>query len=303
MGLFYSVNWTLHIDETLPVINSITPSTTAGNQVFSFSFVINETNKANCSYTINNGLTNTSISSCTSPVSGVTLPALATDYNLTLFTTDLANNKDSYTTIVNIPISGGVIQTGGGGGTPVIIGTGNWTMATDTGTNKYTIELAQGESRTKEIIFINYNTYPINLTLTCEGNLCIYVNLSKTSISLPIGKDIPTSVFFTINLPENVSISSDVFNIIAKDQLNNKNILTISLSSGVASEVIKLLSKVGKNTSIFNIVFPNILLIFIPSMLLAVILNFTAYKKLKTKAGFTFLTFIVGFILITILLP
>ena len=202
----HSQNHTLNIDTTYPKNITISEQTTAGDRAFTFYINYTEINPYSCKYNFD-GLTNLS-SNCIGLTNAI-LPSLGTNYNFNVYVLDRAGNENFTTKVLNIGSGGAPPQTGGGGGgTTILVGTGNWSMKTDTGIDKYTLSIAAGESRTKNIIFTNLNTFSVNVSLSCDGELCQYVNLSTKAITLPVGKDIPTTMFFYINLPEDVNFTS-----------------------------------------------------------------------------------------------
>jgi hypothetical protein len=120
---WYGINRTFGVDTIFPQITNILLSTTPGDRVFSFTYTLTELNKDSCKYSLDDGLTNVTIPLCFSSVS-TSVISLSTDYNLTIYSTDLAGNSNSSTQIVNIPALAplSVSPGGGGGGTEEKIG-------------------------------------------------------------------------------------------------------------------------------------------------------------------------------------
>ncbi len=114
---FSENNLTFTIDTTLPLIDSISVSTTQGSQTVTFNFSITETNPEVCIYRVDTEagveeIANTTLDSCFENDTQAVVAAFQT-YNLTLYVNDSATNSNSSTQQFTTVESG---ATGGGGG-------------------------------------------------------------------------------------------------------------------------------------------------------------------------------------------
>jgi len=91
----WSINRTFFIDATFPTINITSPtSTTYSTSSVSLQGNVGETNLDSCWYTINNGVTNTSLT-CNTGSFSTTLSSLSGTYRVFVYANDSLNNENS----------------------------------------------------------------------------------------------------------------------------------------------------------------------------------------------------------------
>ena len=199
------------------------------------------------------------ISNCTDDVIPSGQLANSVNYVMFGFVNDSAGNTNVTNSTFTTPASpsGGAPSGGGGGGNVVIlVAEGNWTIGTDVGGGKYELQMIEGSSRTKSLIFENLGEKDREMELFCEnvkqnekGNLtltdegiCKYVSFSDPKFTLPVQKQVKTFVEFTIALPEDVERKTYIFNVVAVDEEGHKGTLTTQVGFSFFA---KLYSKIN----------------------------------------------------------
>jgi hypothetical protein len=227
-------NYTFTIDTISPLLSITSPTGTLSSKTFLMQ--VNATDNVGlqtCSYNITRGasleVSNTVFSNCANASTSVSSDG---DYVLNVLISDLAGNKNfsnqtfSVNTVV-IPPSGG-----GGGGTTIINGQTKWTMATDSNTASYILEMSAKTQRTKAIVFYNKGTTAINLNLKVIGNASSFITLDSDTLTLPLLADIPTQTNFKVTIPDGTAYGTYQANIIATDQNGNNGLITVIVQVG-----------------------------------------------------------------------
>jgi len=251
-------NVTLYYDGTAPSISFDSLTTTAGSQTFTFNATVSDISPTRCFYTIyNSGGFVDGASSNVSFTCGQNKNATTTGYgtfSIIVTAYDILNHSSSRSTGVTTSAapSGGP-STGGGGTTIIVIG-GNvsWDMLTEQNTRSYKLIMSSGTSRSKLLAFENKGEKGQNLTLSCQGELCKYITFQKTSVGLPVGKEIITYVTFTISLPKDLNTSQSSFrgNILAEDTSGNVKTVTVEVSISIAGIIPETVEKLTSSLEI-----------------------------------------------------
>lgn len=260
-GRFALANLTFAIDTIYPEISIDTITTTAGSQTIQFTNNITEKNPSSCKYSVYNssggidGLNSNVSFSCGASTSA-TVSAYGS-YTLWIYLKDKAGWENSTSLAFATSASSSVvILNGGGGGAPIIVnGTGQWKMSTDSDSSQYTLSMPLGGVRTKTLQFQNLGSTNLTLALTCEGELCQYLNLSQTSVQLPVGIGFLTEVPFTITLPANLSKDSYDAIIYARQGTNEASVRVI-VTIGGTGFLVDFFSKFFDSTLIYGIKVP-----------------------------------------------
>ena len=310
-GYAYSNN-TFTLDITKPKIIVDAPTTSAGSSIFTFNTNATDTNLDYCKYTVTDRFGNIILSQnnvtavCNSSTPATIGSTFDVTYNLTVTAFDKAGNINATTQSFTIGSAPSNPPSGGGGGSTTIIiaQTGNWTMKTLEGADKYTLLMSPGNSREKYIVFNNLGAVPVNLTLNCTGDLCNYITLNSTSLLIPIGIAIPTSLVFSVDLPNNITNTSLLANIKATDTNFYSQIITVETSISLGGDILSTVSKSGETTLIFGIPIPNLLIGLPIALILSIIIFFIIPEKLKMfRAGIVFIVFIISYVTVILLLP
>lgn len=209
-----------------------------------------------------------------------------------------SSNTPYFNFVLNQEVVGGG---GGGGGGTRIIRPANWTMRTDSNTMKYSFAPAPGDSRDRELIFENKGNKDVELTLRCDGDLCEYIILDKTSLNLPVARDITTSVGININYPIDIEGGKYITNLIARDLDGSEEIVTIETTIG-SGPISTFTSNVSGDIDILGISIPNLvisLVLFIASSFGSFAVFFRNSKNGGTKAILTGLTIAVFYLFLS----
>jgi len=203
------------------------------------------------------------------------------NYTLTLCGQDKANNlKCNYRNFVAQfqTQAGTTISGGGGGGVTIIIGNLSWAILTSDNSNSYIIESSKGSSRTLGIKLKNLGIDPVNLTLSCENELCEYITFKETKINLNAGDSFETS--FDLVLPEDIEEKEYNSIIVATDNLGNRAGLNLKANVGGRLSVLsEIVNKLGSSASIFGINIPYFLL----SLIFSVLMIYASYYLILFK--------------------
>jgi hypothetical protein len=193
---------------------------------------------------------------------------------------------------------------GGGGGQPIVVNVSNgtWTIKTDDGAGSYIFTMSPGGSRlNKGIIFTNEANSVINLSLLCQGALCNYINLSSSTLSLPISKNYETRITFDLILPSDIAEGTYLTNIIAKDQFGNSPFLTIQAKVST-SPVGNIIDKLFSSFYIGNIKFPYAIVTILVISLLTTLFYFLFLSRVFLGLVYSLLiSTILGFLVLTII--
>ena len=295
---------TFTIDNTKPIIENISISTSAGSQTISFSFNASDTHLDKCWYSIFNSTgdidpsttENTSVA-CNSAGNSETVSAFGS-YTLKIYANDSAGNENSSTKVfITSPSIG--ITTGGGGVTITYKNASDWTMTTPEGSDSFVIHMIPGISKNEDLKFDNNGEIARNITLSCidiTGEICKYISFESKNVTLPITKGISLYDTMKIDIPKNLSLGDYSAAITGTDEDNGIKIisLNVKVSSGfVPSIVVKLTSKFHKTEIPYLLVF---LVIFI---LLGISSNQIIFKKVKAGSVWAFGTsLVISFIII-----
>ena len=212
-------------------------------------------------------------------------------------TSGVTNRTSSNFSVVNNP--GG----GGGGYTATsynqssnigvtIPNAGNWTMSTTGFTNYYELQMTSSSSRTESILFQNLGTSTRPLTLSCQdvnGSICKYVKF-PSSFDLPVLRDIKTSKDTTISLPSTIPKGNYAFNIYAKDDLGNSQVVTFVVSVGNFGFITNALIKAGSSLNINGVNIPYLII----AIFAGVILFILSYFILRKKSYGSSVSFLIG---------
>lgn len=225
-------------------------------------------------------------------------------YVLNMCINDTSNNQNcssySFRTVSYVPPptqSGG----GGGGGSTIIIARGSqeFSMLTDTGTQKYELQMIDGTVRRKNVVFESKATKALNLVLSCNGNLCGMIKFDDENVILPIGLDIPTTEGFAIELPKGTAKGSYVANLVATERDNSQvsNILTVQVEVGSLGVFSEFLNKLGASKNIGGTPIPYWMLCIFYAVVTFFVGEFIFYKLPEMKIGLSLvLAILVSFI-------
>lgn len=295
-GTNFTENVTFRFDGTFALINITEIRATNGSQTILFNHSFIEVNPQNCLYAVYTSsgsidVINTSVGCGTNNTQFV-VSAFST-FNLILGVNDTAGNYNqtnkTFTIISNASgegspgggggDSGSSVSSGGSPGKPIIINVGsiNWSLETDVGSNSYQLEMTKGGKRIKELRFKNFGLIDLNITLSCrniENHLCQYISFKDSKIDVPVQKQFFVTTIFTIELPETIDETQMyIANIIATDQEGNFAILTTKVHVGKLGFLLEKLSKIIKVVKIGNIPIPILLIsIFVGAIIFGLLL-------------------------------
>ncbi len=153
--------------------------------------------------------------------------------------------------------------------------------------------MGYGSSRTRNIVFYNTGTDKRTISLSCSGDLCKYMVFDKTSIELPAGLEIATSIPFTITIPENETAKDMTANIIGLDDLGLQNILTIQVGLGQANVFLDILNNFPNSKKVGNSNIPY-WIIFLVALVSIFFLSWLILRKLLLGIFISVLISIVG---------
>lgn len=174
-----------------------------------------------------------------------------------------------------------------------------FSMETDTGSGKYEIRATRGSTRTKSIKFENLGSTAVNLKLSIDGDLAGYINLSASSVSLPLSKEIKTNVDFDLTIPADLPDGVYSTNINAVDQDGNKGFITVEVTVGKLSAPIEFLERMKSSRTLMGIRVPYFL-IFVFAWIFVGFLSFQiGFKRIKSIG--LFLSVMLGAVLGAIL--
>lgn len=166
------------------------------------------------------------------------------------------DNRPKFSVTVS-PAPGSPTGGGGGGTSVVVVGESGaqWTMQTSTGSAKYQFNMFKGSSRTSTILFENLGSSARDIEVACEGPLCDFISFESKSFTLPLVKDIKTTVDFTLSIPETFEEGDYLTNIIAIDESGNKGIITVEVNLETFSSIVGVFNKLFlvKDFKIFSI--------------------------------------------------
>jgi hypothetical protein len=255
-GRFSTTNKTFIIDETDPVVNITSITTTAGSQTISFNHTETDTNLLSCKYSVYNassmtidGLNNNISVSCNVGGSSATVTSYGT-YTLRIYAVDLAGNQDfedlNFTTSAS---SGTTIIGGGGAPTVVTIQVGaslsqNFSITTTSLGNKLDLVLAKNsvKSRSKTFIVSNKGKDEFIVNLKCDTtdlneseqnpnnvDICDYVYFDKETLAVSPNEDSPSEGKVYVIVPENATFGDQYsFNVLAERSSTDNSSLTYS---------------------------------------------------------------------------
>jgi len=297
---FGASNYTFTLDVTYPSVNITTVSgTTFSSTTFSLGYNISDLHMGTCGYKIDDG---SWVDTLTCNESSKSLTLTAGTYNISVRGIDLAGNTNSSTITITTTAPSGQ-QGGGGGGTTTPKGNRSWEMTTETGTQKYELTMVKGGIRNREIHFTNSEANETFVKVSCEGDLCKYITLSDTDITLPVGMDIVTVIDMTIKLPVDLDDGTYVNNIRGIDQDNQNKIVTVEITIGKSGLPIEVFSKLGATKNIAGLKVPYILFSILSAALVFIACNFFLFRKLRIGLALAIVFAIIAFFGILLVIP
>ena len=315
LGSLNSTNVSFFIDFTFPIILEedidITP-TTGSNFV---TFNVTNFTETNCNNTffsvfdeggeIDDALENISFVSCneindTFEVSGFG------NYDLTIYMRDVAGNENSTTKAFTTSSGGGGVPGGSGGGTIIIIPEGelgNWTMRTENDGKLYQFNMVPDSSRSKDIVFQNFEVQETEVDLTCLGDLCNYLTFQENPVTLPLQQEIKTSTSFKITLPNTIPEGDYVTNILGMDNRGKKNAITIEVNIG-GNPFQKFITKLGSSKTFGSadggISIPYFLIFGMVWLIVSILVHFAGIKRLPLGLLWSILIGLIAGVLVVI---
>lgn len=293
-------NYTFIVDTTKPQMNNITITTTINSNQFSFLTNIDDLFLERCYYSISGFTPEVNTSFSCNELTSATAPGFGS-YVLSIYAFDIANNSNYQNLSFTTSISSGGTITGGGGSTIIQQTTIKWLMQTREGSSRYVISMLPSSSRSKDLMFENLGTSAVNLKLKCEdvrGNLCQYVIFDKETFVLPLTKEFKEKVTFIINAPLNVDKQEYLFNIIAEDDSQNLNVISVAVNFDL-DILVELGTKFVSNKTIGTYKFPYILIFIFSWIILSISTKLLIFKIRK---GGMFLSVLSGFLLSLLML-
>jgi hypothetical protein len=231
-------------------------------------------------------ITDTEIVNC----SNITMTSLSSNtYILNVWINDTYNNvnftNDTFTISSASPPTGG--GGGGGGGATVIIGDTEtqWDMRTETGASSYQLNMIQGTSKVRTLVFENLGDTQRDIDISCDGNLCQHVDLETSSLTLPVAQGVPVAVDVTIDIPEGFERGDYIFNILAKDEQGREDTLTFEINLETFNFIIGIGAKLTSSKQIGDIKIPYIVLLFFITILSILLWLFLVFRPLKIAGG------------------
>lgn len=270
-------------------INSPTTGYESSSLVVLVNYNITDSNINNCYFTLrdtfgalHNYAENTSLNCALSS----RYIAVLLDGTYTLYITgkDKANNEVTDSVLFSVNTA---VEPSGGGGTPTLLPSQNLTWHAYAnvyaGSQKFSYLVVPGSKRSDEIIFVNEDVEDINISITCDGPLCQYITFNTPTVfTLPVSREITTSLQFTLALPEDIN-ENKIYstNIVAMDQNGMIDVITIEASVGknLPSRIIAFFLKFGESRTIEGIKFPVFVIYLISATILSVIMNFVFIRQ------------------------
>jgi len=203
-----------YIGDSYPNLTINSPTGTLTSKTININLTIEEDYLMSyCYYNITRGasveVSNTAIN-CSNPITTSIVTSDA-DYVFNIWINDSENQINSSSTSFTVDTSGDRPSGGGGGGAPqqvVVIGEGAfWTMETEGGGSQYQLNMVQGTTRIKSLLFENLGVTTREIKLSCEDienklSLCDYVEFEESVFTLPLVQEIKTKIDFTITLKQ-----------------------------------------------------------------------------------------------------
>jgi len=119
----------------------------------------------------------------------------------------------------------------------------SWMVQTNQGGSIYTMVLSSIlPKRAKYLVYTNLGTEIINLKISCEGKICLYINFTYTNLTLQVGKTKLEVVKFDVDYT-NVKFGSYSGKLVSTDQNGNTGVVSITASKGGAGILISLFEK------------------------------------------------------------
>lgn len=162
-----------------------------------------------------------------------------------------------------------------------------WSMETERGGSAYQLEMSQGGTRTKKLIFKNLGNNTVFITLSCEdiiNGICIFTELSDTEFELPVG-DTRTVKTFTIELPDDIEVGEKNIVMLAVDQEGNQGVLPVIVNVGLVGAFVELFLELFSLKGLF---------VFFLFLIFGIILFFTVFRRFKGGGAITILITTVG---------
>lgn len=289
-------NITLVFDTISPVTNITSPVGTVSSKTFDVIIDVTDLGGASyCEFNITRGasteVVTTQIPNCVSLSTTVSADA---DYLITIFVNDSTGNFNITSSNFTVDTTASPASTGGDSGTTTIFGgLATFDMMTTQGGDSYQFNMIKGSSRTRDLVFENLGSTSLNIKLSCEGDLCDYTSFEKDEFDLPIGQDIKTNIRMIIDLPENFAEGEYVTNIIALDQSNNRDLITVTVNTelGIVGEIT---TKLTSSRMIGNISVPYFFIFLFCAILIGAIGLFGILKPLKFLEGWAILIGLIG---------
>jgi hypothetical protein len=235
--------------------------------VVNFTYAINPSSGktlTNCAFNVTRGGSTeipTTNLSCLGTWQNFTVSSLSTTYIINLWANQSDNGQITYSrTFVANPT---VPTPPGGGGSITPPGNVTWTMKTEQGTGNYHFSMGYGSSRVRSIVFYNIGTATRTIKLSCSGDLCHYINFTKTNVDLPVGLEIATYSDFTVKIPDTETAKNMTANIIGLDDVGLQNILTIQVDLGQGNVLLDILNKFPNSREIGNFMIPYWVIFFV----------------------------------------
>jgi hypothetical protein len=280
------------IDTIFPDANITNISTTLGSQTVKFNHTASDTNLESCFYSVFNEsgsidgtLENQSIT-CGINDTQFVVSAFGS-YNLTVYASDYSGNENSSTlNFTTADTAGNGTAGGGGGGDTFIIQNVTWTMTTEQQGDIYELEMAALSTRERSLLFNNKGAEEINLSIACTGDLCNFTEFDSNMLILPIGIDIFTALSFIIEIPLEIDEKTYSANIIATDQFDNQQIVTLVSNVGAigwfSDTIDKILSRAIK---IGGLPVPYLIIYLLIVFLIYIPIYFMIFRPLKIPGG------------------
>ncbi len=319
-------NFTFNIDTITPNMTFDDPeneseySTSASTYVIDLNYNTTDINLDSCFYNVTsydpgtNNISTTMITDCSNITFTVYVPAGSSgDYYLSLCVNDSANNINcsysQFTMTYERGESGGISPGGGGGALTPRPGI-NFTITNDVGGKSYIFAMSQSDTRRKPVLFQNWDIDNITITIDCvniEGvgneRICDFVTFDKTRIIVPPSKTLFTAVDFTVVIPSDLPNGIYSFNIVGKDTPGGEDFISVEVNVGPINLLLQYFAQI-RGVRYINLSFisekarefavPKFIIILLANLIIFIVLNFAAMRKLEYKTPLSFLISVLG---------
>lgn len=187
-------------------------------------------------------------------------------------------------------------------GIPEKVSDGNlsWIVQTDGKGNKYTLYIAAGKFRNRLLVYQNLGNKTVNITLTCDGDLCPFIKYQYNKFSLKVIKDKYFLNTFTVTLPSFSLKSSYVAHLISTDQSGNKAIITVEVKVSSLGYLVDFFSKLWGLKDINGIKVPYLLFLLLIMIPVFIFSNHFQKNEYRSLISF-FIAMFSGFIVLLII--